>query len=41
MAFDHNGDCGIYNSARSSIPHRRGLGTALTAPLLHDTRSRG
>jgi ribosomal protein S18 acetylase RimI-like enzyme len=41
IAYDHRGDCGIYNV--STMPHarRRGLGTALTVQLLHDARQRG
>jgi ribosomal protein S18 acetylase RimI-like enzyme len=41
MAYDLDGDCGIYNVA--TLPHarRRGLGTALTTVLLHDARARG
>ena len=41
MAFDHHGDCGIYNV--TTLPHarRRGLGTALTALHLHEARGRG
>jgi ribosomal protein S18 acetylase RimI-like enzyme len=41
MAYDHDGDCGIYNLV--TLPHarRRGLGSALTARHLHDARERG
>jgi ribosomal protein S18 acetylase RimI-like enzyme len=41
MAYDLDGDCGVYNVA--TLPHarRRGLGTALTALVLHDARARG
>jgi predicted GNAT family acetyltransferase len=41
MAYDHAGDCGIYNVV--TVPHarRRGLGTALTALLVHEARDRG
>jgi len=41
MAYDHDGDCGIYNVG--TLPHarRRGLGTALTAVHLHRARERG
>jgi ribosomal protein S18 acetylase RimI-like enzyme len=41
IAYDHEGDCGIYNVG--TLPHarRRGLGTALTALHLHDARDRG
>ena len=36
MAFDHDGDCGIYNVGTLEHARRRGLGTALTALQLHD-----
>jgi ribosomal protein S18 acetylase RimI-like enzyme len=41
MAFDHDGDTGIYNV--TTLPHarRRGLGRAVTEQLLHDARARG
>ena len=41
MAFDRDGDCGIYNVG--TLPHarRRGLGTALTALHVHDALGRG
>ena len=41
IAYDHDGDCGIYNVG--TLPHarRRGLGSAVTALLLHDARVRG
>jgi len=41
MAFDHEGDCGIYNVGTLEHARRRGIGTALTALLLHDARERG
>lgn len=41
MAFDHAGDCGIYNVGTLEHARRRGLGTALTALHLHDARARG
>ena len=41
MAFDHEGDCGIYNVATLEHARRRGLGTALTAVQLHDAAGRG
>jgi hypothetical protein len=36
MAVDHNGDRGIYNVGTLEHVRRRGLGTALTALLVHD-----
>jgi ribosomal protein S18 acetylase RimI-like enzyme len=41
MAFDHDGDCGIYNVATLERSRRRGLGTALTALHLHRAVDRG
>jgi ribosomal protein S18 acetylase RimI-like enzyme len=41
MAFDLDGDCGIYNVGTLEHARRRGLGTALTALLLHDASERG
>lgn len=41
VAFDHAGDCGIYNLGTLEHARRRGLGTALTALLVHDARARG
>ena len=41
MAFDHGGDCGIYNVGTLERARRRGLGTALTALQLHDALARG
>jgi hypothetical protein len=41
MAFDHDGDCGIYNVGTLEYARRRGLGTALTAVHLHDAAARG
>jgi ribosomal protein S18 acetylase RimI-like enzyme len=41
MAFDHDGDCGIYNVGTLEHARRRGLGTALTALLVHDAIGRG
>jgi GNAT superfamily N-acetyltransferase len=41
MAFDRNGDCGIYNVETLERARRRGLGTALTAIQLHEGRQRG
>jgi GNAT superfamily N-acetyltransferase len=41
LAFDHGDDCGIYNVG--TLPHarRRGLGTAVTALLVHEAAERG
>jgi ribosomal protein S18 acetylase RimI-like enzyme len=41
MAFDHAGDCGIYNVGTMEHARRRGLATALAALHLHDARARG
>lgn len=41
MAFDHDGDCGIYNVGTLEHFRRRGLGTALTALQLHRAFDRG
>jgi ribosomal protein S18 acetylase RimI-like enzyme len=41
MAFDHDGDCGVYNVGTLEHARRRGLGTALTALQLHDAVGRG
>jgi ribosomal protein S18 acetylase RimI-like enzyme len=41
LAFDFDGDRGIYNVATLERFRRRGLGTALTALQLHDARDRG
>lgn len=41
MAFDHNGDCGIYNVATLERARRRGLSTALTRLQIHQARTRG
>jgi ribosomal protein S18 acetylase RimI-like enzyme len=41
MAYDHDGDCGIYSVTTLEHARRRGLGTALTALLLHEARDRG
>lgn len=40
MAFDHAGDCGVYNVTTLEGARRRGLGTALTARLLRDAVAR-
>jgi GNAT superfamily N-acetyltransferase len=41
IAFDFGTDCGIYNVGTLDSARRRGLGTALTAVLLHDALARG
>jgi ribosomal protein S18 acetylase RimI-like enzyme len=41
IAFDFDGDCGIYNVGTLESARRRGLATALTAIHLHDARTRG
>jgi ribosomal protein S18 acetylase RimI-like enzyme len=41
LAFDADGDRGIYNVGTLEHARRRGLGTALTALLVHDALARG
>ena len=41
IAYDHDGDCGIFNTGTFPRARRRGLGTALTALHLHNARERG
>ena len=41
MAYDHDGDCGIYNVGTHPHARRRGLGTALTGLHLYQARERG
>ena len=41
MAFDHDGDCGVFNVGTLEAARRRGLGTALTERLLRDAAERG
>ena len=41
MAFDHNGDCGVFNVGTLEAARRHGLGTALTARHVHDAAARG
>ena len=40
LAFDHDGDCGVYNVSTLEPMRRRGLGTALTAVQLHEAKRR-
>lgn len=41
IAYDHDGECGIYNLGTIPEARRRGIGTALTALQLHEARERG
>jgi GNAT superfamily N-acetyltransferase len=41
IAFDREGDCGIYNVGTLEHARRRGIGTALSARLAHDAATRG
>lgn len=41
IAFDRDGDRGIFNVSTVESHRRGGLGTAVTALLLHDARARG
>jgi GNAT superfamily N-acetyltransferase len=41
LAFEHEGDCGIFNVSTLEPARRRGIGTALTARLLQAGRARG
>jgi GNAT superfamily N-acetyltransferase len=41
MAFDRDGDCGVFNVWTTEGSRRHGLGTALTARHLHDAAARG
>ena len=41
MAYDHEGDCGLYNVTTLEDARRRGLGFALTTLMLHEARERG
>jgi GNAT superfamily N-acetyltransferase len=41
LSHDRGGDCGIFNLGTLAPARRQGLGTALTALLVHDARDRG
>jgi hypothetical protein len=41
IAFDHDGDCGVFNVSTLAPLRRRGLGTTITACLLRDAAARG
>jgi GNAT superfamily N-acetyltransferase len=41
LAFDHDGDCGVFTVSTLEAARRRGLGTAITARLLRDALERG
>jgi len=41
LAFDCDGDCGIYNVGTLDHARRRGLGSAVTLLALHEARDRG
>jgi GNAT superfamily N-acetyltransferase len=41
LAFDCDGDCGVYNVGTIDRARRRGLGSAVTALALHEARDRG
>jgi GNAT superfamily N-acetyltransferase len=41
LAFDHAGDCGIFNTSTYEHARRRGLATALTAQHLREAAKRG
>jgi ribosomal protein S18 acetylase RimI-like enzyme len=41
IAYDHEGDCGIYNMSTVEHARRQGIGTALTARHVHDAAARG
>jgi len=41
MAFDHDGDSGVFSVSTLEAARRRGLGTALTARHVHDAAKRG
>jgi GNAT superfamily N-acetyltransferase len=41
IAFDHDGDCGVYSMSTVESVRQRGFGTALTARHLHHAVERG
>lgn len=41
IAYDHDGDRGVFNLETRPEARRRGIGTALTALQLHEARERG
>jgi GNAT superfamily N-acetyltransferase len=41
LAYDHDGDCGIFNVGTVPAARRRGLGTAITALQLYNAEARG
>ncbi len=41
MAFDHDGDCGIYMVGTQAAARRRGLATALSVHAIEQARERG
>jgi ribosomal protein S18 acetylase RimI-like enzyme len=41
MAFDHRGDCGVFNVVTVEAARRQGIATAVTELLLHDAAARG
>lgn len=41
MAFDHDGDCGIYMVGTVAAARRRGIATALSAHAVAAARERG
>jgi GNAT superfamily N-acetyltransferase len=41
LAFDHDGDCGVFNVSTLEAARRGGLGRALTARLIRDAVKRG
>jgi predicted GNAT family acetyltransferase len=41
MAFDHAGDCGVFNVVTLEPARRQGIASAVTQRLLHDAVARG